>query len=145
MYKKLLFGFSIILCIIFSFTFCFAADVVQDAVNGIRNVVGGAENAIEDTAKNISNASRTATDNMEKGANNIMNQVENMDNNTTNYDTTRTATRAATETETDATFMGMSGDTWTWLILGIAAIAIIALVWYYSMQLTSNNYHDRND
>ena len=40
--------------------------------------------------------------------------------------------------------MGMSSNTWSWLILGIAAIAIIALVWYYSMQLNNNRRNDDN-
>ena len=55
-----------------------------------------------------------------------------------NYTATRTAT-----TE-DTTFMGMNSTAWTWLILGISAIAIISLVWYYSAQFTSSNYSDRD-
>ena len=50
-----------------------------------------------------------------------------------------TATRTST---TQATFMGMNATAWTWLILGIAAIAIVALVWYYSMQLRDANSHN---
>ena len=74
---------------------------------------------------------------MEKSANNTGNQTRTMANTTTNYNATRTST--------NPTFMGMSGTAWTWLIIGIAAIAIIALVWYYSMQVTNNNHHDRHD
>ena len=54
-----------------------------------------------------------------------------------NYNATRTATTANT-------FMGMNSTAWTWLIIGIAAIAIIALVWYYSMQLRSSDYDNRD-
>ena len=42
-------------------------------------------------------------------------------------------------------FMGMNATTWTWLIIGIAAIAIIALVWYYSSQLKSSSNYDNRD
>jgi len=41
--------------------------------------------------------------------------------------------------------MGMTSTAWTWLILAVAAVAIIALVWYYSNQITRDNYSNRND
>ena len=78
---------------------------------------------------------------MENGDNN--NTKKDTNNNTamgmtnTNYTATRTAA-------TDNTFMGMNATAWTWLILGIAAIAIIALVWYYSTQLQSSNYDNKD-
>ena len=50
-----------------------------------------------------------------------------------------TASRVATD---DSTLMGMTSTAWTWLIIGIAAIAIIAVVWYYSMQFTNSSNHD---
>ena len=40
--------------------------------------------------------------------------------------------------------MGMNATMWTWLIIGIATIAIVALVWYYSMQMRSSNYDDKD-
>ena len=71
---------------------------------------------------------------MEEGANNIGNAMMNNNN---DYTATRTSA-------TDNTFMGMNSTAWTWLILGIAAIAIVALVWYYSMQIRSSNYDGRD-
>lgn len=41
--------------------------------------------------------------------------------------------------------MGLNATAWTWLILGIAGIAIIAVVWYYSAQLTSENDSNNRD
>ena len=71
-------------------------------------------------------------DNIKNAANNIGNAVTGTSNNYT-----------ATRTSADNTFMGMNSTAWTWLILGIAAIAIIALVWYYSSQLNNNdNRHE---
>lgn len=146
MYKKLLIVSSVIIIAIFSFTICLANNGLQEAADGVRNVVGGAENAIEDAAKNISNASKDATNRMEQGANNVGNSV--MNHNTTNNNVRTnatngnyTATRTAT---TNNTFMGMNATAWTWLIIGIAAIAIVALVWYYSMQVRSSNYDGRD-
>lgn len=152
MYRKLLISIGILLAIVFSCSVCFANNGFQDAVDGVRNVVGGAENAIEGAAQNISNASKEATGDMENKANQLGNDIKNAADNTANdvSDATRnmvgttnndyTATRTAAET--DATFMGMNATAWTWLIIGIAAIAIIALVWYYSMQLNSSNDRD---
>lgn len=66
-----------------------------------------------------------ATDDVMKGAtNNIRNFVGGVEN------TVENAARTSTDT---TTVTGMSQTAWTWLILGVAAIAIIAVVWYYSM------------
>ena len=59
------------------------------------------------------------------------------DNQGTNY----TATRTAAD---EGTLLGMNATAWTWLIIGMVGIAIIALVWYYSMQhdTIDKNYED---
>ena len=87
---------------------------------------------------NMTNNAETNKDN---------NDNDNNDNNrttlnpaTANYSATRTST---TDT-TNNTFWGMNATAWTWLIIGLAAIAIVALVWYYSMQITSSDYKDRD-
>ena len=156
MNKKILFGFIIMLGIIFSFTFCLANDnMMTDAKDAARNVVGGAENAIQGATNDISNASKGITNNIENGMNNITNSMkENGDNKNTNKDTNNNNMRTtnnnnngyvATRTNAqNATFMGMGATTWTWLIMGIAAIAIVALVWYYSTQFTNTKYKDRD-
>ena len=143
MYKKLLISIMVLIIGIFSFSICFANNGLQDAADGIRNVVGDAENAVEGAARDISNASKNVTNEIEKGANNAGNAVMNTTNdifntrNNNNYTATRTAT-------TDNTFMGMNATAWTWLIIGIAAIAIVALVWYYAMQTRSSDYNGRD-
>lgn len=153
MHKKLLIGIAIILSIILSFTICFANDELQKAANSVRDAVGGAENAVEDAAKGVSNASKDATKSMEDGAGNAGNAIkdgaDNLGNavkdsadkagNTVKNAMTGNANYTATRTSSENTFMGMNSTAWTWLILGIAAIAIIALVWYYSMQLNNKN------
>ena len=148
MYKKLLISFALFACLIFSFSMCFAnnaTDGLKDAANGVRNVVGGVENTVENAAKDISNASKNVTGAMENGASNVTSNVENAV--TENRDTMATNNNGynATRTSTNATFMGMGSSAWTLLILGIAALAIIALVWYYSMQMNRSNYNDRDE
>ena len=161
MYRKVLLSAILIIAIIFSFTSCFANDMIneagnmmQDVGNNIRNAMNNAGNAVEDATRNISGATQDATENITQRANNIGNELMNTNNNErndnaeynadfdnnagTNYNTTRVATTGTTD---NATFMGMDANMWTWLIVGVAAIAIIALIWYYTMQLRSSDNH----
>mgnify|MGYP000866348899 FL=1 len=138
MYKKMLVIFAILTIGIFSFSVCFAnndGSMLQDAANGVRDAVGGAENAIEDGAKDIANTTKGVTGSAENAMENKDNSGMTQNNNRTNnsnYIATRTAT-------TNSTFMGMSSTAWTWLIIGIAGIAIVALVWYYGSQIRTSN------
>lgn len=137
MKKKFLISFAIILVSIFSFTVCFATDGLENVTNAVRNVVGGVENTVENAAKDVSNVSKDATGSVENSMNS---DTHNSMSRTNNYNTTRVATGSSNM------LGGMSASAWTWLILGIVAIAIIAVVWYYSMQLTNGrNNHDDND
>lgn len=140
MYKKLLISIAVLTIAIFSCSVCLANNGLQNAAEDVRNAVGGAENAVEDAAKDISNTSKNATGNLEKGANNTENHNTTNTEKTTTTDGNYTANR--TSTAANHTFMGMNATTWTWLIIGIAAIAIVALVWYYSMQVRSSNRRD---
>lgn len=151
MYKKLAIVLSILIIAIFSFSACFANDMVNNAVNGVRNVVGGAENAVEDAAKDVTNATKDATNSVESKMENATNKMNtNVEHNTTRNTTndrvtSNTSTYNATRTNAEgSTLMGMNATMWTWLIIGIATIAIVALVWYYSMQMRSSNYDDKD-
>lgn len=138
MYKKMLVIFAILTIGIFSFSVCFAnndGSMLQDAANGVRDAVGSAENAIEDGAKGIANTTKGVTGSAENAMENKDNSGMTQNNNRTN-NSNYTATRTAT---TNQTFMGMSSTAWTWLIIGIAGIAIVALVWYYGSQIRTSN------
>lgn len=143
MKKKCFLSLIIALCVIFSFTFCFASNDNNGwskAANDVRNVVGGVENTVENAAMDVSNTSKHATNDIENGLDGATNRNDNnstmgiMDNNGGRYSTSRVNTG-------DTTVLGMTSTAWTWLIVGIAAIAIIAVIWYYSMQFTRTNTH----
>lgn len=155
MYKKLILSACTLLAtIVFSFGVSLAndgADMLKDAANGARNVVGGAENAIEDAAGGVSNTAKNMTNSMENGAASATNSMKNStgttkDTNDNNNNEGYIASRTSTDVNAagNATFMGMTATTWTWLIMGIAAIAIVALVWYYGNQVKSSRYDDRD-
>ena len=154
MHKKLLLGTILSIALIFVCNFCFAAEnnehPIQDAANSVKNVVGGAENAIENGAKDISNTTKNATNSMENAGNNIGHDAKNTMNTVTNNNhkaTTNTNNYNATRTSAsgDTTLLGMNSTAWIWLVLGIATIAIIALVWYYSKQNVNNHNNKRLD
>ncbi len=141
MYKKILLGTLLIVAIVFSFNSCFAEDnssMLDNMGNNIKNAVNNVQNGVEDAARNISGASKDATENIAQKANSVTNELMDGDSNyNANYNATRTAT------DNNNTFMGMDANVWTWLIVGIAAIAIIALIWYYIAGLrSSDNYRD---
>ncbi len=100
----------------------------QDVVNDVRNAVGGAENAVEDAARDVSNTSKDATGNFENTMSNVTDNGKTNDNDN-NYTAVRTGTDVG-----DATLMGMNSTTWTWIILAIAAVGVIALIWAFSTQ-----------
>lgn len=149
MSKKFIFSIVVFAAFIFSFTYVFAADMA----NGVQNVVNKTEETVEGVVKDGANAVRDVTKDAENTANNAGNAMAGAVSNTTNHagntaagmtnEGNYTATRTATNE--GATFMGMNATTWTWLILGIAAIAIVALVWYYSMQFNDRSYDNRGE
>ena len=166
MQKKLFAIFAIMITIVFSFSVCFASDMLTDATNAVRDTVTNAGNAIEDTMQNAGNtvqgAMNTSGDTMQDSMDRTENTMENAEHkieetgNTLEKDIKNTTsgvtnsnndgyTAARTATNGNATFMGMSSTAWTWLILGIATIAIIAVVWYYSTQITTENNNSKRD
>ena len=75
--------------------------------------------------------------------NNNNDNANNNDNNNANNDNNDNGNYTATRTSADNTMLGMNSTAWTWIILGIAAVGIIAIVWYYTSQVNSHN--NRND
>ena len=142
MYKKILLGTILIVAIVFSFNSCFAEDnssMLDNMGDNMRNAVNNVQNGVEDAARNISGASKDATENIAQKANSVTNELMDGDS---NYNANYNATRTAIDNNSN-TFMGMDANVWTWLIVGIAAIAIIALIWYYMAGLrSSDNYKD---
>lgn len=140
MNRKFFVSLAIILFTIFSFSICFASDGTSGlgtAANDVRNFVGGVESTVENAAMDVSNVAKDATG----GTVNAMDGKSSSGMFTSRTNNNYTSTR----TSTDAIVGGMSQNTWIWLIMGIAAIAIIAVVWYYSMQFTGTNRNNHNN
>ena len=138
--KKKFFIVATLLAILslFAVSYTFAT---TNAVNDVRNVVGGAENVIEDAGKGIVNGVKDGMNTVKNGAKDVGNDVKNGMNDmgrTTNYTATRTATT------TDNGLLGnVSNTVWSWLIIAIVAIVIVALVLFYANQnKNTTTYHN---
>lgn len=127
---------------VFSFSYSFAANEPK-AVQDIRNVVGGAENVVEDAGHGVAEGIRTVT----SAGENVMENATHMDGNnsakTTNRNNNYTATRTSAPANNN-TLLGMNSTAWTWIIMAVVGIAIIALVWMYARQFNNDSYHDNN-
>ena len=148
MTKKALISVILFLVIAFASTFVFANDnTLSNAGHAITNVVTDAGTAVRNGAENLGN-------NLQKGAQDVTGAITNMgDNNDNNGDdrdtlfTTNDNNGDYTATRTNATngnFLGMNTMTWTWFILAVAAILIVALVWYYSAQNDKATNYDND-
>lgn len=112
-------------------------NTIKGAAEGARNVVGNVENGVEAGAAGVMNGIKDLGNTFSAGASRVTNDANRaMTSNNNNY--------SATRTSTGGTFMGMNGNTWTWFILAIAALAIVGLVWYYAMQNDTNRANNDN-
>lgn len=145
--------FFILSSLIFAFLFftstmAFAADNTMNAIgDGARNVVNGVENLVTkgvDATKNtVNDVSKGIGDTMNSEKNATQNTTQNATrNNSNNYSTQRTATRT---TANNGMFAGMNAMTWSWIIMGILGIAIVALVWTYGMQYDKEHKEEHSN
>ena len=142
--------FTLILAVFFLISICSYSLANTNAGNKLMNAGKSVGNAIGDTAGAIKDGARDLTN----GANNMMNNMTNANGdresdatntigttdgmfNTGNGD--YTATRTTTGTNN---LLGMSDNTWTWLIVGIVGAVIVGLVWYYGSQFEHRNYNN---
>lgn len=125
------------------------SDELGSSWNQTKNTFGNIGNAVGGTISNMSDnmnlnsnnsgfsglMNDTRSTNGTAGVTTTMNTGMNGNMNTgSDYNATRTATTATTNTG------GISSIAMTWIIIGITAAIIVALIWYYG---TQNNYDTR--
>lgn len=105
-------------------------NAVKDTVEGSKNIAINAGNTIGNGIKNganaVSESGEKAMNSMKNTSNSIIGSVDS------NYTTARTAA--------DVTVLGMTTNTWTWIIIAIVGIAIVGLVWYYGAQYEHKDF-----
>lgn len=97
--------------------------------NNALNTVG---NVAEDVTSAAGNVLTTGVDAVRNTVDDVATGITNMGNNNRsgNGNTGYTATR----TNTNATWLGMDATMWTWLIMAILGVAIVAMIWFYAKQ-----------
>lgn len=134
MRKKLLISTLILLLTISLANLCFAFDDTMNSLDNagqaVGNVMSGIGNDVREGAENVGNMVQEGTQGVGNaittGGNSVMNGIENMGNG--NYTATRTATTV------NAGYTNINPSMWIWITMAIAAISIVALVWYYASQ-----------
>ena len=148
--KKYFISLAIFSLILFSF---FSISFANNLTNDVKNTAGNVGNALANRSNDAKGAIKKAEDTVENGAKDVKTAISNTAETVTNgtestvADTSGTLTNndTYTATRTSATnsgFLGMSSTSWTWLILAIVGIAIVALVWYYGAQYEHTNYDE---
>lgn len=129
--------FSIILIFsLFLISICSLSFAATEALNSTKNAVMNVGNAIGNGVKGVANgAANLGKDamNTTQSAGNSIVGATSMNNDGMDY--------TATRTSSTSNAMGLSSTAWTWLILGIVGIVIVALVWYYGAQYEHKNYN----
>lgn len=151
MLKKSLVLLSIFCVIAFSFSYVFAANIVEGTGNALRNVGNGVQNMVNATGDTLNDAKNGMANMMNDVGNGVERTVDGMEdgmredngeNNMTDGTTDDGYTAARTGATDNMTGNG-ANTTLVWVILAVAAVAIIALVWYYMTQTndTDNRRH----
>lgn len=132
---------------LFSISYTFAANNMNNMAQGIRNAVGEAENVVEGAGSAVGRVVQDGMNTIGNGAKNIGNATENTVGTITNNGNDRyTATRTATGNSTTNNSTGMSSTVYTWIIVAITAVGIGVLLWSYIRQNNKDNmYIDSND
>ena len=144
MKKKFITAGIVAIILFFSTTFCYAT---QDGDNkdaqtmDLGNQITESMNKIERSAENLTNniKNNEMVNNMKDGINNVekdmMNGMNNIGNNVrSDYDAARTSAQTTLNNTTE-----MTETTWIWIVLGVVGIVILATVWFYAMQNSSND------
>jgi len=133
MKKKFITAGIIAIILFFSTTFCYGAqtDNNQESQNmDLGNQITESMNKVERSAENLTNniKNNNMVNDMRNGINDIGNGVR------TDYDAARTSAQTTLNNGTN-----MTETTWIWIILGVVGVVILATVWFYAMQNSSND------
>ena len=144
MKKKFLFVIVLTMLLI---SISISSFAMGNVVNNVRNFVGGTENAIENAGNTVTGDIRNGFNTLENGTENVMTDMKDGMQDTENPVVGTTTNNnnnngyIATRTTGEAKIAGMTTNTWSWIIMGITAAAIIVLVWSYIKQKNKNDIY----
>lgn len=127
MAKRVFLSLAIIILSVLCCSVCFAADN-----NSNVNLGEQITDSLDKTGDSLRNAAGDVMNTIDGDNNRTRNNNNNNYTNGTGYNAVRTSVDQMTTGN-------MSTTTWIWIILAVAAIVIVAMVWYYAVQ---NNDRD---
>jgi len=146
MVKKIFLLVTMLATILFLTSFSFAANNTKNLGNDIKDSLDKAGNNVGNWVNDVKDAGQSAMNNVGNATEGAMNDIGNMTNNGDSddnyrYNGTTNGNYAASRT---ATFENATnnGTTWLWVILGVVALIIIGLSWYY-MSDNKNNHNQQ--
>ena len=135
---------SVFCFILFTSSICFASNLMQGAEStlerageGIHNIADGAAEA----AGNAKDSVSSMVEDIKNGAENAGDKARDSMSKAEGAVSDMTTDNGYTATRTSAPGTINTGTNFVWIILAIAAIAIVALVWYYGAQADNRNHH----
>lgn len=132
-----------ILTLIFSFTSAYAAeDLLNNAGATIKNVTEGTKNVVENVTSNAGKAVKSGVNTTENATTGTINNTKSATTNTTTTANTYGANR--TSTTSNVKVAGMTATGWTWAIIAVLGVLIIASVWFYAKRNNSDERKDSN-
>ena len=105
-----------------------AGNMINNGVNMVSNGINDVGNTVNGTVNNMDNRVNNGNDNRDNRNNNDNKAV--MGTNGDYYNTTRTSTAQTLNNGINT----MTATTWMWIILIVAAVTIMAAIWYYATQ-----------
>lgn len=146
MHKKIFILTLIISLVCFS-SICFANNTMAEDVKDMgKDAMNTVDDGINNIGSSITNTTENAGNEIGQSENKIENDMDNMtqdkkdDDNKDNTMAGITTNGDYTTTQTAVTSTMENTNFWTWAIIILAAIGIIAVIWYYSSQ----NKEDHN-
>lgn len=151
MKKKIILSIFIMLSLL---TICIYSFAMDNVTNNIRGFVGGAENIVENVVNDVTGGVKNGLNTVEGGSENMMNDMRDgtqsaqntfvgLTTNNNNGNNGYTASMTSTD---QAGVASTANNMWTWIIAGLALIAIGVMIW--SLVRTSSNndkYIDSDD
>ena len=132
MLKKSIIFIITVLALLFFASFSFATNLGND----IKDSMQKAGNTISNMANDVTSASENMMNNMGNSMNNVMSGMRNTMNNDNSNNRNISETNSNNGNYTTSRVSALEDTTnngmmWIWIVIGIAALAIIGLSWYY--------------
>ena len=115
--------------------------LLNGATGAIRNGINTVENAGKNTMNDIKNGTQDAMNNIQNTTQNIMDNDQNSGN-ISPSDSDYTVQRTAGEMNNDFFGFMNNNNIWAWIVIGIVALAVVGIIWYYMTRKNDYSNHE---